>query len=168
MIPKCLTRVNCHGMVMLLFPVILIKTLAVMFGISSPGQAAASSPQTGVSLPHHQPSPQRAWTELQLAAGAHVEHLRQLPFGNDPLLHALDDAASASVPDPQVVKLALQMIMTFQSGSVALISGKQYREGDLIETCPWKVILIDGDVRSVTLRHEDTGEERMLTVDRNH
>lgn len=168
MIPKCFTHVNCHGMAMLLLPVILIKTLAVIFGISSPDQAAASSHQSGVSPLHHQQSTQRTWTELQLAAGAQVEHLRQLHFGNDPLLHALEDGAIESVPDMPGVKLALQVIMSFQSGSVALISGEQYREGDLIKSSPWKVILINGDVRSVTLRNEDTGEEWMLTVERNH
>lgn len=168
MISKYLTRINYHGMAMLLLPVILIKTLAVIFGIGSPGQAVASSHQTGVSPLHHQPSAQRTWTELQMAAGAQVEHLRQFPFGKDPLLHALEDGTIESVPDMPGVKLDLQMIMSFQSGSVALISGKQYREGDLIETSPWKVILIDGDARSVTLRHEETGEDWMISVDRNH
>ena len=168
MIPNFITRINCHGMAMLLLPVILIKTLAVMFGISSPGQAEASSSQTGVSLPHHQQSLQHSWTEQQLAAGAHVEYLKQLGFGNDPLLHALEDVAIAQIPDLPGIQLDLQMIMSFQSGSVALISGKQYHEGDRIETSPWEVILIDGDGRSVTLRHEDTLKEWVLTVKLNH
>ena len=164
MIPKFLTRINCHGMAMLLLPVILIKTLAVMFGISSPGLAAASPQQTGVTPSHHQQSLQHSWTELQLAAGAHVEYLKQLDFGNDPLLHAMEDVAIAPIPDLPGIQLELQMIMSIKSGSVALISGKQYREGDRIEASPWEVILIDGDIRSVTLRHEDTGEEWLLTV----
>ncbi len=168
MIPKFLTRINCHGLAMLLLPVILIKTLAVMFGISSPGQAVASSSQTGVSSPHHQQSLPHSWTEQQLAAGARVEYLKQLDFGNDPLLHALEDGAIAPIPDLPGIQLDLQMIMSFQSGSVALISGKQYHEGDRIETSPWEVILIDGDGRSVTLRHEDTLKEWILPVKQNH
>ena len=168
MIPKFLTRVNGHGMAMLLLPVILIKTLAVLFGISSPGQAEASSSQNGVSPAHHQQSNQHSWTEQQLAAGARVEYLKQLDFGNDPLLHALEDNAIAPVLDLPGIQLDLQMIISFQSGSVALISSKQYREGDRIETSPWEVILIDGDGRSVTLRHEDTLKEWVLTVKQNH
>lgn len=166
MIPKFLTRVNGPGMAMLLLPVILIKTLAVMFGISSPGQAVASSQQNGVSLSHQQQSLLRTWTQQQVAAGKHVDYLRQLDFGNDPLLHALDDGAIESVPDLPRIQLDLQMIMSFRSGSVALISSKQYREGDRIETSPWEVILIDGDGRSVTLRHENTRKEWILTVER--
>ena len=166
MIPKRLARVNYHGMAMLLLPVILIKTLAVMFGISSPGQAVASSQQSGVSHTQNQHSLQRTWTELQVAAGAHVEYLRKLDFGIDPLLHALEDNAIAPVTDLPGIQLNLQMILSTRSGNLAFINDKQYREGELIEASPWEVILIDGDVPSVTLRHEDSGEVRILNVER--
>lgn len=165
MIPKCFSQVNYHGMTMLLLPVILIKMLALMFGISAPGQAVASSYQAGSSHPRLLLSLPRTWTEKQLAASAHIEHLKKLPFGNDPLLYDQDAEDTASRPNTRGAKLSLQMIMSFQSGNVALISSRQYRKGDRIESSPWIVIHIDGDVRSVTLRHEESGEKRTLTVD---
>ena len=67
-------------------------------------------------------------------------------------------------PD-RVTRYTLQMIMTFESGSVALIDNQQYRVGDRLARSDWIVIGIDQHARVVTLRNEATAIEDRLTVE---
>ena len=65
-------------------------------------------------------------------------------------------------PDDAPPDLNAQVVMTTRRGNVALIDGKRYRVGDLINGDDWRVIKIDGFDRSVTLMHENT--ERTVII----
>lgn len=160
------------ALVVLVLPVVLVKVTGGLLG--SPGPSTAAGSSTAVNRSTFKPPKPRevSWTAQQKAAADHVALLKTQPFDSTPFYYrqsgnpktpAIEDPFEKPPDDPPP-GLNLQVVMTTRRGNVALIDGKSYRVDDLIMGEEWRVIKIDGQARSVTLRHEKTERTAMIYV----
>ena len=161
------------SLVVFILPVVLVKLGGSLFGSAGPNTAAGSS-NAVKPRPFKPPAGARAasWTAQQKAAADHVTLLKTEPFGSTPFYYRQSMNSKMPVienpgenpPDDAPPDLNVQIVMTTRRGNVALIDGKRYHVGDLIKGDDWRVIMIDGRDRSVTLKHENTERTVILYV----
>lgn len=156
------------GLGVFLLPLLLVKGTALMVGqtpqgASASGTAGGSTP-AGV-IETYTPD----WSLEQIAASHRVDTLRNLPFGESPLLHArrVEDVVIDPIdPRPTVIKppnVDVKMILRSSRGNVALIDGKYYRTGDSLGD-GWIIEDIDPLTRSVFIMHPRSSQEATLLV----
>ncbi len=155
------TTTSFVGAMLLVMPICMVKLLASCLGVHGPSEShatpASSQSGTGGAAPVI-----AAFTDEQRHAADHAASLRSTPLDDNPLLY--HQAPGTDEPD-RVTRYSLQMIMTFDSGSVALIDNVQYRVGDRLARSDWIVVAIDRHARVVTLRNQVTGREDRLAVE---
>ncbi len=157
------------GLGVFLLPLILVKGSAILIGQPPQGAVAtgggAITVNSGVIeifTPH--------WSLEQIAAMHRVEELRELSFGESPLLQAraISDIDPIDPHDrtPTITppEVSVQMILRSRRGNVALIDRKRYRAGDAIGADGWFVEEIDGVARSVLIVHRESGKKATLVV----
>ena len=144
---------------------LLLKTIIALFG--GPSSVQASIQPVIVIDPPGAGAPQEPWTEQQRTAAAHIEFLKDQPFGPSPL-HRL---ATPITPDQNPVisradlpTVRVQMIMASSSGNAALINGKRYGVGDSLGKTSWIIATIDADALAVTFEHSRTGQTTVISV----
>ncbi len=160
------------SLVVFILPVVLVKVGGSLFGSPGPSTAVGSS-NAANPRPFKPPSGRAvSWTAQQKAAADHVALLKTEPFGSTPFYYRQSGNSTTPTiedpgekpPDDTPPGLNLQVVLTSRRGNVALIDGRQYRVGDLIKGDQWRVIKIDGQARSVTLKHERTERTAMIYV----
>ncbi len=156
------------GLGVFLLPLILVKGSAILIGqppqgaVATGGGAMVSSGVIEIFTPH--------WSLEQIAAMHRVEELRELSFGESPLLQAraIGDIDPIDPHDrtPTITppEVSVQMILRSRRGNVALIDHKRYRAGDAIGADGWFVEEIDGVARSVLIVHRESGKKATLVV----
>lgn len=156
-----------------LLPLLLVKGGAVFTG-GGPGGASASTGPAPLLPIDVVTAEGPDWSDEQLAAAAHVVHLRSQPFGPSPLLHVELPEVRPVVPDNPVIDTRVEvpppdvnvkMILTRSDGNhIALIGRKHYRVGDAVGDDGWFITLIDGPARSVQIEHKPSKRTATLTV----
>ena len=163
-------KTRLMGIGVFLLPLILVKGSAILIGQPPQGAVAtgggAITVNSGVIeifTPH--------WSLEQIAAMHRVEELREMSFGESPLLQArvISDIDPIDLPPEQTPtitppEVSVQVILRSRRGNVALIDRKRYRVGDAIGADGWFVEEIDGIARSVLIVHRESGEKATLVV----
>ena len=153
-------------------PLVLVQVAGVLLGGGGPEDAKG-----GVIIPMpptHQtappvPTPDWSWSDQQLAAAKYVTALRSRSFGDAPFYYrkpAPDPGVGViEVPVPDLLPdVEVQMILSAPSGNRALINGRPYGVGDLIDGIGWIVMEIDGMKYSVVLEHPETKRRTTIKV----
>jgi hypothetical protein len=160
-------------LIVFLLPLLLVKGGALFTG-GGPGGASAATGPTPKPPIEVTPNAGPEWSDEQLAASAHINHLRSQPFGSSPLLHVAAPQIQPVVPDNPVPDTPVEvpppdvnvkMILTRSDGNhIALIGRKHYRVGDAIGDPPWHITNIDGPARSVEIVHKPSERTATLMV----
>ena len=152
-----------------LLPLILVKASALLIGQPPQGANAANGAATTVDggvIEIFTPQ----WSSEQIAATHRTEGLREMPFGESPLLHVRSNSGIDPIDPPDRRKtieppdVSVGMVLRSRFGNVALIDRKRYRVGDAIGADGWFVEEIDGVARSVLIVHRESGEKATLVV----
>ncbi len=147
-----------------LLPVVLVKVVAAPMVHRGPAAAEASNTSTPVVAIQRVAAPPQ-WSEQQRAAAQHVAYLRTQPFGATPIYYDRpqppSDRSGSSNDVPDIV---VQMIMSTESGNLALIHGKRYRTGDRLRDAGWLVSEINASSGSVTLKHPASDRSVVVSV----
>ncbi len=153
-------------------PLVLVQVAGVLLGGGGPEDAKGGviipmPPTQWTALPV--PTPDWSWSDQQVAAAEYVAALRSRSFGDAPFYYrkkAPDPGEGViEVPVPDLLPdVEVQMILSAPSGNRALINGRPYGVGDLIDGIGWIVIEIDGKSYSVVLEHPETKRRTTITV----
>ena len=156
------------GLGVFLLPLLLVKGTGMMLGQPPQGAVAATTNPTtfdGSGIETFTPE----WSSAQIAAAQRVAELRELPFGESPLLHIREMSEIAPTdtvdPTPKVIappEVSVKMILRSRRGNVALIDRKRYRDGDAIGEDGWIVKKIS--TRSVVVVHPESGDRKHVRV----
>ncbi len=157
------------GLGVFALPLVLVKVAGVLLG-GVPEDAGAGlipPPPTHRTAPLV-PTPDWSWSEEQLSAAEYVTAMRSRSFEDTPFYYrtrAPDPGGVIEVPVPDLLPdVELQMILTSETGGRALINGRVYRVGDMIDGIGWIVKEIDGITYSVVLEHPETGRRTTVRV----
>ncbi len=153
-------------------PLVLVKVAGALLGGWGPEDAKGGviipmPPTHRTALPV--PTPDWSWSDQQLAAAEYVAALRSRSFEDAPFYYrkrAPDPGGGViEVPVPDLLPdVEVQMILSAPSGNRALINGRPYGVGDLIDGIGWTVAEIDGMKYSVVLQHPETKRRTTVTV----
>ena len=152
-----------------LLPLILVKGSAIVTGRSPQGANAASAAVATVNggvIEVFTPE----WSSQQIAATHRVEDLRDMPFGESPLLHVRKHSGIDRIDPPDQPTtitppdVSVRIILHSRHGDVALIDRKRYRAGDALGEDGWFVEQIDAGSRSVLIVHRESGKKATLVV----
>ncbi len=158
------------GLGAFLLPLLLVKGTAMFVG--QPPQTAVAdggnaTTVAGGGIETFKPE----WLPEQIAAAHRVAELRELPFGDSPLLHKrkIEDPGPGNPSDKtpktfDAPKVSVQVILRSRRGNVALIGGHRYLTGDEIGENGWIIRSIDPVSRSVLIEHPVSGQESTLVV----
>ncbi len=158
-------KTKLMGLGAFLLPLILVKSSTLLIG--QPPQAANAA--NGATIVNDGVievfTPE--WSLEQIAATHQVEDLREVPFGESPLLHARKNSGidpikpdrSTTITPPDV---SVRIILHSRHGDVALIDRRRYRAGDALGEDGWFVEEIDA--RSVSIVHRESGKKATLVV----
>ena len=149
---------------MFVLPIVLVKAGAFLFGGSGPAEVKAAPQPVARVTTVEQADQMAVQSEESLAAERHVAALQDEPFGPTPFYYEArvftqveDDPTQPELePGPEFV---VKAIMTTPGGNIALIEGTIYRIGQKLGQTGWRIIEIDGDTRSVTIRDPETGRK---------
>jgi hypothetical protein len=159
-------RLTAGGMFIL--PLVLVKATALVVGGTGPAQVAAAPDVADPAPLQPVMLAERAWSDEQRAAVRHIAELHEKPFGPTPLYYEPRDRESAPIfEDPRfdpAPEFIVQAILSSASGDTALINGKAYHVGDVIEQTEWRIIAIDGSARSVTILDPRTDQTTTRSV----
>ncbi len=157
------------GLGVFLLPLILVKGTALLVGQPPQGAAASGGgavPVNGGIIEIFEPQ----WSSEQIAATHRVAELREVSFGESPLLHAraISDIdpidPSDREKDIEPPEVSVQVILRSRRGNIALIDHKKYRVGDAIGKDGWFIEEIDAVSRSVLIVHRESGTKGTLVV----
>ena len=158
------------GLGVFVLPMVLVKVAGALLG-GGPEDADARSippPPTHRTAPPV-PPPDWSWSDQQVAAAEYVAALRSRSFGDAPFYYRKkapdpgDGVIEVPVPD-LLPDVEVQMILSAPSGNRALINGRPYGVGDLIDGIGWFVQEIDGMKYSVVLEHPETKRRTTIKV----
>ena len=163
-------KARLTGLGVFLLPLILVKGSALLVGQPPQGAVAsgggAMTADGGVIEIF---TPQ--WSSEQIAATHRVAELREVSFGESPLLHARpinDIDPIGPSPDRTTVitppDVSVRMILRSHHGNVALIDRERCRTGDAVGEDGWFVEEIDAVARSVLIVHRKSGMKATLYV----
>lgn len=155
------------GIGVFLLPLILVKATGLMIGQPPQGAVASGAVPAVVSGVIESFTPE--WSLEQVAATQRVEDLRELAFGESPLLHArkTGDIEYVLPPENFIITppdVAVRVILRSRHGNVALIDRKHFRTGDAIGEDGWFIDEIDAASRSVLIVHRESGMKATLVV----
>ena len=159
------------GLGVFILPIVLVKVAGALLGggpDDAKGGVIIPRPPTPRTAPPV-PAPDWSWSDQQLAAAEYVAAMRSRSFEDTPFYYkkqAPDTGVGVianPVPDLQP-DVEVQMILSSPAGSRALINGRPYSVGDLIDGIGWIVREIDGKKYSVVLEHPETGRRTTIKV----
>ncbi len=150
-------------------PVLLVKIAAFLVGQGEPSSAAATAQLVTSAAAGTLTTSEQAPRTVPLTVVEHIAWLRRQPAGATPLYHrrAKVRPRGKTSKDP-VPEFVVQAIMVAPSGNTTLIDGKVRRVGEKLGATGWRVVEIDGRVRSVTIEQTSTGQriERSVRMSR--
>jgi hypothetical protein len=143
----------------LLSPALLVKGTAWLLGSPVAQSASADQKHLGPDATTITPLTKVQLTDAQRRVAEHIASLRAKPFGPSPLFYATSEGG-LPVETESIISadVNVQAVLGSAGGNGALVNGKLYRVGDTIQNSPWIVSAIDPAARSITIRHETTGE----------
>jgi len=156
------------GFGVFLLPLILVKGTAIWVGQPQGADASAGAAVTVDVGDIETFTPE--WSFEQIATTHRVAELREVPFGESPLLHARKntDIEPIETPDqPTTITppdVSVRIILHSRRGGVALIDRKRYRAGDALGDGGWFIEEIHAVSRSVLIVHRESGEKATLYV----
>lgn len=157
------------GLGVFVLPLVLVKLAGALL-VGGPGEVVGDPiPVPPAPTPTQPPTPDWSWSADQLAAAERIAALRSSPFDETPFYYRqrAPDPGVGVVENPVPDLLGdveLQMILTSETGGRALINGRVYRVGDIIDRIAWIVKEIDGITYSVVLEHPETGRRTTVRV----
>ncbi len=160
-------KTKLMGLGAFLLPLILVKGSALLIGQPPQGANAANGAATTVNggvIEIFTPQ----WSSEQIAATHRTEGLREMPFGESPLLHVRSNSGIDPIDPPhrrttiEPPDVSVGMVLRSRFGNVALIEGKRYSAGDALGEDGWFVEEIDA--RSVSIVHRESGKKATLVV----
>ncbi len=157
-------KVKLMGLGVFILPLILVKGIALLGGEPPQGAVASGSGATTVNGGVIKIFTPR-WSVEQIAASQRVAELREVSFGESPLLHARMIGDTVIRPGPFIItppNVSVRMILRSGRGNVALIDRKRFRVGDPLGEDGWFVEEIDA--RSVSIVHRESGKKATLVV----
>ncbi len=156
-------------------PILLVKMATVMSG-GSWLQGASAGMSTGeFAIPDFVPSSAPEYSPAQLASESRIRELNGTSFGPCPMYYNVvietndeGEPEVVVVPDvPRVFVIKVQAVMGSSKGATALINDRMYRVGNLIGESDWRITSMSAEQRTVSVRHDVTGEEATHAVDLN-
>ncbi len=162
-------KTKLMGLGAFLLPLILVKGSALLIG--QPPQAAnasngAATTVNGGVITVITPE----WSVEQIAATHRVEDLREVPFGESPLLHVQKNSGIGPIDPPDrpttitPPDVSVRIILHSRHGDVALIDRNRYRAGDALGEDGWFIEEINAVTRSVDIVHRESGKKATLVV----
>jgi hypothetical protein len=178
-VPSDLLKRRIGDVAAFLIPLALVKVAAVAIGKGVPpgarGAVVASAPIEPIELDFSTSS--ASLTPEQIAAAQHLDALAVEPFGAAPFYYRIRPQNDSPIivdpgdnPDVDAhPSITVQMIMAGRGGGSALINGKPYKVGDVVDRMGgWRLVEVDGESYSVVLEDPRSGQRRHVKVEGRH